>query len=313
MKKFAKDHFPDAKSDLFACFIERGYTLAKDDGHNAMVTMQSWMFLSSFEKMRERMLREKTITTMAHLGAASFRRCISARLFRRLRSCSRTVTSQDYKPVVLSTLGRRRGSEKRAGVLDERREAIRCDVAQDEFEKIPGSPVAYWVSDAVRRAVFEAATHSGEIRDATSRAWQPATTIDFFGVGMRSTYRKIGFGCSRSTSRKRSRKWFPYNKGGDFRKWYGNNEYRRQLGERRRRAQTSERSRQSAVASATNLTTFRDRLTWSDDYVRSVSLFGTIRHGFMFDVDGLMLLSLTTPIEACLLGFLNSQCRSDVA
>ena len=68
VKKFAKDHFPDAKNDLFACFIERGYTLAKDAGHNAMVTMQSWMFLSSFEKMRERMLREKTIKTMAHMG-----------------------------------------------------------------------------------------------------------------------------------------------------------------------------------------------------------------------------------------------------
>ena len=72
VKKFAKDHFPDAKSDLFACFIERGFTLAKDAGHNAMVTMQSWMFLSSFEKMRERMLRETTIQTMAHLGARAF-------------------------------------------------------------------------------------------------------------------------------------------------------------------------------------------------------------------------------------------------
>ena len=68
VKKFAKDHFPDAKSDLFACFIKRGFTLAKDVGHNAMVTMQSWMFLSSFEKMREWILREKTIETMAHMA-----------------------------------------------------------------------------------------------------------------------------------------------------------------------------------------------------------------------------------------------------
>ena len=69
VKQFAKDHFPDAKSDLFACFIERGYTLAKDAGHTAMVTMQSWMFLSSFQKMRERILRERTIGSMAHHGA----------------------------------------------------------------------------------------------------------------------------------------------------------------------------------------------------------------------------------------------------
>jgi len=72
VKKFAQEHYPDAKSDLFACFIERGYTLAKDGGFDTMVTMQSWMFLSSFQKMRERMLREKTITTMAHLGPRAF-------------------------------------------------------------------------------------------------------------------------------------------------------------------------------------------------------------------------------------------------
>jgi SAM-dependent methyltransferase len=72
VKKFAGKHFPDVKSDLFACFVERGYTLAKDGGRDAMVTMQSWMFLSSFEAMRERMLCEKTVATMAHLGAGGF-------------------------------------------------------------------------------------------------------------------------------------------------------------------------------------------------------------------------------------------------
>ena len=72
LKKLVRDHFPDAKGDLFACFIRRGFTMAKEAGHNAMVTMQSWMFLSSFQKMRERILREKTIRTMAHLGARAF-------------------------------------------------------------------------------------------------------------------------------------------------------------------------------------------------------------------------------------------------
>ena len=68
LKKFAKDILPDARRDLFACFIERGYTLAKDLGLSAMVTMQSWMFLSSFEKMRARLIRERTIRSMAHFA-----------------------------------------------------------------------------------------------------------------------------------------------------------------------------------------------------------------------------------------------------
>ena len=69
VKKFAKDYFPDAKSDLFACFIERGFSSRRMPATNAMVTMQSWMFLSTFQKMREYILRTKTIGTMAHLGA----------------------------------------------------------------------------------------------------------------------------------------------------------------------------------------------------------------------------------------------------
>ena len=98
VKKFVKDHFPDAKSDLFACFIERGYTLAKDAGYNAMVTMQSWMFLSSFEKMRERMLREKTICTMAHLGARAFG-SISGEVVQTTACVLQNRSPQGYSPV----------------------------------------------------------------------------------------------------------------------------------------------------------------------------------------------------------------------
>jgi len=68
LKKFAKDHYPNAKSDLFAIFIERGFGWLKDAGFNSMVTMQSWMFLSSYEKMREKILNTYTIETMTHMG-----------------------------------------------------------------------------------------------------------------------------------------------------------------------------------------------------------------------------------------------------
>ena len=108
VKNFTKDHFPDAKSDLFACFIERGYTLAKDAGHNAMVTMQSWMFLSSFEKMRERMLRDKTIATMAHLGARAFG-SISGEVVQTAACVLENRSPQGYRPVFFPVAGRRRG------------------------------------------------------------------------------------------------------------------------------------------------------------------------------------------------------------
>ena len=153
VKKFVKDHFPAAKSDLFACFIERGYTLVKDAGHNAMVTMQSWMFLSSFEKMRERMLREKTIKTMAHLGARAFG-SISGEVVQTTACVLQNRSPKGYKPVFFRLLEGGE-SEKRTALANGEK---RFDTtAQDEFKKIPGSPVAYWVSERVRK-VFEEGT-----------------------------------------------------------------------------------------------------------------------------------------------------------
>lgn len=72
LKVFAKDNFPDTKSDLFAMFIKRNFDLAVTHGLIAMITMQSWMFLSSFEKLREKLLDHHTILSMAHLGARAF-------------------------------------------------------------------------------------------------------------------------------------------------------------------------------------------------------------------------------------------------
>ena len=72
LKDYVKRHFSDCKSDLFACFMERGFSWCGSAGFNSMVTMQSWMFLSSFESMREKLLTNRTIITMAHLGARAF-------------------------------------------------------------------------------------------------------------------------------------------------------------------------------------------------------------------------------------------------
>ena len=147
VKKFAKDHFPDAKSDLFACFIERGYTLAKNAGHNAMVTMQSWMFLSSFEKMRERMLRKKTIWTMAHLGARAFG-SISGEVVQTTAFVLKNQPPAGLQASIFPAAGRWRGREKRTALVNGEK---RFDIRQPKTSsrKYQGSPVAYWVSGIV--------------------------------------------------------------------------------------------------------------------------------------------------------------------
>jgi type II restriction/modification system DNA methylase subunit YeeA len=221
MKVFVNAHFPEAKNDLFACFIERGYTLAKASSRNAMVTMQSWMFLSSFEAMRERMLREKTITSMAQIGYNSFpsmnSKVAQATVFSlanyRLGNFVGTFIDLNSAPQ----------SADKNEVFLSRSPSVMVGLAADEFNRIPGSPIAYWVSDRVR-AVFEEGTPLAVV--ATPRAG--------LATGDNPRFQRLWFEVSRDTIRTdivdsvdtldMPEKWFPCHSGGDFRKWYGNHD-----------------------------------------------------------------------------------------
>ena len=205
VKKFAKDHFPDAKNDLFACFIERGFSLARDAGYNAMVTMQSWMFLSSFEKMRERMLREKTIKAMAHLGARAFG-SISGEVVQTTACVLQNRSPNGYKPVFFRLLD---GGEVEKSTALANGEKRFDTTAQDEFKKIPGSPVAYWVSEQVRNCY---------------QAFPALRTFSRGSTGLQTSNsaRFLRFWYETDAGRDR---WMRFAKGGTFRKWFGNVEH----------------------------------------------------------------------------------------
>ena len=217
LKKFAKDQFPDAKSDLFACFIERGFTLAKNAGYNAMVTMQSWMFLSSFEKMRERLLRETTIRTMAHLGARAFG-SISGEVVQTTAFVLQNRPPNGYKPVFFRLLDGGETEKSTALINGEKRFDT---TAQDEFKKIPGNPVAYWVS----RTLVDSFSNGVLIRNVTDTRIGMATGnndkyIRRWWEILRASIRTA---CStRAEAKESGVKWFPLAKGGVYRRWFGN-------------------------------------------------------------------------------------------
>lgn len=217
LKDFAKKKFPDSKSDLFAMFIERGFEWCKDSGFNSMVTMQSWMFLSSYEAMREKLLKDRTIQTMAHLGARAFPE-ISGEVVQATAFVMQGKHLNGFKPVffrLVDTEQDQKENELKAGLN-------RFDsTIQDDFKKIPGSPVAYWVSEKVRE-IFDvspslsliAETRKGMVTGSNEnyvRSWYEINT---------STFGSTGY--SRESAKESGLKWFPYNKGGGFRKWYGN-------------------------------------------------------------------------------------------
>ena len=215
---YVKTKYPDSKSDLFACFIERCGQMAKKNGYQAMITQHAWMFLSSFEKLRTRLLAVD-IVNMAHLGARAFEE-IGGEVVQTTSFVIRKSHITDYKGEYCRLIEptTQQGKEDMFLAGENRYEAD-----QSNFSKIPGSPVAYWVSENFT-ALFAGKT----IRD-----------IAFAGIGMRTgdndrflrfwheiERNKMYCSCANAEEALRVHaKWIPYNKGGEFRRWYGNNEY----------------------------------------------------------------------------------------
>ena len=211
LKDYARTTFPDSKSDLFAMFIERGFEWCKPSGFNSMVTMQSWMFLSSYEAMREKILTQRTIQTMAHLGARAFTE-ISGEVVQTTAFVLQGQHFLGFKPVFFRLVD---------GQEAEKEATLRCNqnrfdaTTQDDFKKIPGSPVAYWISRG-EISLFD----SGKL---LSQVAHPKKGMD---TGKNAEFLRFWHEISiNKFSEFSGLKWFPYNKGGDYRRWYGNREY----------------------------------------------------------------------------------------
>lgn len=218
LSEFVKSKFPDSKSDLFACFIEKCGQLAKPHGFYAMITQHAFMFLSSYENLRKKLM-QKTTVNMAHLGARAFDE-IGGEV---VQTTAFVMTGhiKDYKGTyarLVDTVGE---NEKRDLFLSGDK---RFAAKQENFSKIPGSPVAYWVSENFIRA-FE----NGRLLGEKASSKQGIATADnnrFLREWYEVNVEKILFDCSTHEESKTSpAKWYPYNKGGEFRKWYGNNDY----------------------------------------------------------------------------------------
>jgi type II restriction/modification system DNA methylase subunit YeeA len=218
LKEYAKATFPDSKSDLFAMFIERGFEWCKQSGFNSMVTMQSWMFLSSYEALRERLLEQRTIQTMAHLGARAFGE-ISGEVVQTTAFVLQAQHVSGFKPVFFRLVD---GQEKEKELVLRTNQNRFDSTPQDDFKKIPGSPVSYWVSNRVRE-LFEEGEDLGETTPARVGLMTAENDL-FVRLWSEVSHSKCGYGfATREDAAASGMKWFPYNKGGQFRKWWGNN------------------------------------------------------------------------------------------
>lgn len=219
LSTYVKKNFPDSKSDLFACFMEKCGQLIKRNGLYAMITQHAWMFLSSYEKLREK-LKMHSIVDMAHLGARAFDE-IGGEVVQTTAfvSCGRRVA--DFKGTYVRLVDIIGEWEKEAAY---RSGNHRYTAKQENFSKIPGSPVAYWVSEKIFDLYinYPALGSIASPRKGNSTSNNDRFLRRWFEVNKQ----KMNLHCEKLTIETTLKKrWFPYNKGGGYRKWYGFNEY----------------------------------------------------------------------------------------
>lgn len=218
LSDYVKKNYPDSKSDLFAVFIEKCGLMTKKNCYQAMITQHAWMFLSSFEKLREK-LQQTDIVNMAHLGARAFEE-IGGEVVQTASFVMRKSYTDAFKGAYCRLIEptTQQGKEEMY-LAGENRYYAR----QDNFTKIPGSPVAYWVGENYLKIFNEK-----KMSDYGSSCIGMRTGDNerFLRFWFEVEAVKIGFGFHNANDACISRKkWFPYCKGGSFRKWYGNNDY----------------------------------------------------------------------------------------
>ncbi len=219
LTNFVKKYYPDSKSDLFAVFIEVCSHMAAEKRYQAMITQHAWMFLSSYEKLREKMLLTETVN-MAHLGARAFEE-IGGEVVQTTSFVRCRTHIDGYKGTYCRLIEPTSQQGKEDMFLAG---GNRYFVNQDNFAKIPGRPVAYWASTGA----LENYVCMGSVSDMGEGRIGLITgdANRFLRLWSEVDFKRIGFDIhSNEESVKSGLKWFPTQKGGDFRKWYGNLDY----------------------------------------------------------------------------------------
>jgi hypothetical protein len=221
LTEFAKVCFPHTKADLFAMFIERNLRLTTPRGIVAMVTMQSWMFLSSFEDFRSELLRKHHLSSLLHLGAHGFD-SITGEV---VQTAAFSITAQRTAgpPGTFFDLTVGASEQEKANatidIIRGLRPHARFTVTEQQFQKIPGAPIAYAVSDNVR-AIFATSPSLSDIaepRAGLATGDNPQFQRHWFEVSLHN----IAFDCRSDTeSATRVERWYPCSSGDEFRKWY---------------------------------------------------------------------------------------------
>ena len=222
LKRFLKTQYHNYRDNLFSAFIVRGLELAVDHGYLGSMSPFVWMFISTHESLRTKLIDDATITSLGQLEYSGFSGAT-------VPVCTFTTRKRRipaYKGSYIR-LSDFRGADNQVRVTGSDQESrLRMDVpvAADNFHKIPGSPIAYWASKRLLE-IFEESSRLGNFAEA-KKGLDTGDNERFLRLWYEVDSNRILFNCHNADQAKESRKkWVPCDKGGKYRKWYGNNDY----------------------------------------------------------------------------------------
>lgn len=302
LKEFVEKNYFTGKNDLFSAFIIKCLECVADDGYVAMITMQVWMFIASFEKFREELLNKSKIVSMLQIGFNSFPE-LNSKIALGTSFVLEKGKNLNYEGIFYDLNISDTNADKEKIFLEKKEKNDYFISKSSKYFEIAGLPIAYWVTDNV----FEAFKNNKMITNYASPRQGMATGMNerFLRLWYEVSSNKIGFNFKNAIDAENSKKkWFPYNKGGDFRKWYGNIDYVvnwenngfeikhfvNEKGKLRSRAQNTEFY-------------FKKGITWS--FVNLIFGCRIVEDGFLFDVGGSSVFP-DEKMQKYMLGYLNS-------
>lgn len=222
LNAWAKKNYPDSKTDLYSMFIERSLCLTLRKGLVSLITIQNWMFLPSFEQLRFNLLKQQGFRSLLQIGYNSF-----PELNSKVAQAAAFVIQSEGKPTTSEYINLNDAPQAANKEIIFKEKLVNkriFRVSQLYFKDIPGSPIAYWVSDRLR-AIFSAGRSIEQVAPVR-QGFQTGDNDRFLRMWHEVSYRLCGFNFGSTEDFHVSKKTYaPYNKGGEFRKWYGNNDY----------------------------------------------------------------------------------------
>lgn len=218
LSDFLSTYYPNNKSEMYTAFIERCNEFTQKNGYQAMITIHTWMFIASYESTRKYILNGNTIVNMLHTGPATFPELSSFNVLA-TAFCLKKA-QEDIESTFIRLVDYYNPIEK---INNFGNKKLYYKIRQSKLYEIPGTPFIYWISDKLRKAFIEN-KQLGEYYPP-KQGLATADNNKFLRMWYEVCIENIKFNCKSCSETKNSpKKWYPYNKGGDYRKWYGNNE-----------------------------------------------------------------------------------------